>query len=240
MIEINLIPDVKRELIKAQRTRGIVISSSIIAGIIAISIVVILAIYVFGAQTVRNNIADATIEEKGAELLAVEDLSKMLTLQNQLEVISSVNSVKNIDSRVFDMLAALIPPSPNEAQISQISLDSEAMTVRIEGQTRSFDSMEVFTKTIDAAVLVYDNEGEEMQVKLATEIATSDTSYGEDSDGNKKFRFVLSFVYPEELFDATIDEVNFKLIVNGNVTDSYLGIPKTIFAEPVTELEEGE
>jgi Tfp pilus assembly protein PilN len=237
MIEINLIPDVKQELIKAQSVRATVISSSIIASIVAVGIVVLLSLYVFGGQALRSGASDGEIDKKGAELAAVEDLSEMLTLQNQLKVISDLQENKNIHSRTFDMLAAVIPPSPNEARISQLSIDSDMSTVRLEGQTRSFDSMETFKKTIDAAVLVYKLDDEEVQIKLAEDISTGDTSFGEDADGNKTFRFVLSFVYPLELYSSDITNVTFKLVVNGNVTDSYLGIPKTIFTEAAQDLE---
>lgn len=231
MIEINLIPDVKQELIRAQRARAAVVSFSILTSIIAGAVVVVLALYVFGGQTIRSSMADSSIDDKGKKLMAVDDLSQMLTLQNQLGTISNLNDVKKMDSRVFDALAAVIPPEPNQARISQLSIDAENSTITLEGQTRSFDSMEIFKKTIGAAVIEYMQDGEKQQVALASDISISDTSYGEDSDGNRTFRFVLSFTYPDELFSSSIDGVTFGLLVDGNVTDSYLGIPKTIFTE---------
>ena len=41
MIQINLIPDVKRDLLRAQAVRNFVIFVSMIAGIISIAVVVI-------------------------------------------------------------------------------------------------------------------------------------------------------------------------------------------------------
>lgn len=242
MIEINLIPDVKLELIKAQRARAAVISFSVISSIVVVGIVVLLAAYVFGGQALRNSAADSEIEKKGQEFMEIEDLSEILTLQNQLRVISDLQDEKKMNSRVFDMLSSVIPPSPNEARISQLNIDSETSTIRLEGQTSGFDSMEIFKKTIDAAVIEFQEEDldEPTQVKLATDISTTDTSLGEDSEGRRTFRFTLTFVYPEQLFSSAIDEIKFKLIVNGNVTDSYLGIPKTIFTQPATDIEEGE
>lgn len=238
MIEINLIPDVKRELIRAQSVRRKVISLSIVSSIAVVGLVVVLAVYVFGAQGVRGVLADNEITKKGDELSKVEDLSKIITLQNQLKVISELHGDKMISSRVLDMLKSVIPPSPNEARISQFSVESEDGIIRLEGQTRSFDSMEIFKKTIDAAVITYTQDGEEQQVKLAEDISATDTSFGEDATGARTFRFTLSFKYAEELFSSSIDKVNFKLVVNGNVTDSYLGIPKTVFTQASSE--EGE
>lgn len=231
MIEINLIPDVKQELLKAQRTRAAVISTSILVSIIAGGLVVALSLYVFGVQTVRSSLLDGQITDGNNKLSQVEDLSKILTIQNQLTKISELNANKNIDSRVFDMLSAVTPAGSNSVQFSQISIDSETTTIRLEGQTATYDSMEIFKKTVESAVIAYTEAEEPQTVPLASEISTSDISYGENAEGKKVVRFVLTFVYPVELFSPAVVAPTFKLSVNGNVTDSYLGIPKSLFAE---------
>lgn len=236
MIEINLIPDVKQELIKAQRTRATVISMSILVSIITGGIVVVLALYVFAFQTVRSSFLDGQITEGSNKLAKVEDLSKILTIQNQLTKISELNSGKNIDSRVFDMLSAVTPVGANSVQFSQITVDSDTGTIRLEGQTNAYDSMEVFKKTVDSAVIVYSDNGEPKTVDLASDISTSDVSYGEDASGQKVLRFVLTFTYPVELFSPTVVAPVFKLSFDGNVTDSYLGIPKGLFTERAKDL----
>lgn len=231
MIEINLIPDVKQELLKAQRTRAAVISTSILVSIIAGGIVVVLALYVFGVQTVRSSLLDTQISDGNAKLSKVEDLSKILTIQNQLTKISQLNADKNVSSRVFDMLSAVTPPGANSVQFSQISVDTENSTIRLEGQTNAYDSMEVFKKTLTSAIIEYAENGEQQNVPLASDISTTDVSYGEDASGKKVLRFVVSFSYPTELFSTAVNAPTFKLSVNGNVTDSYLGIPKSLFTE---------
>lgn len=236
MIEINLVPDVKQELLKAQRLRAAVVSVSVVVSIIALAAVAILLIYVYGVQFGRNVYLDGQIKNKAAELAKVEDLSSMVTIQNQLAKVTDLHANKNITSRVFDMLSASIPDGPNSVQVSQLDLDIEAKTVRIEGQTRGFDSMEVFKKTVANAQV---DTGEEV-VPLASNIDTSDISYGETTDGNRVLRFVLSFTYAEELFSASYSGVGFKLSLDGNVTDSYLGIPRSIFAAPAKDIKEGE
>jgi len=237
MIEINLIPDVKQELLKAQRTRATVISASILTCIIAGGVVAALALYVFGVQFARGVISDGLIDTGYSKLSKVEDLPKMLTIQNQLGRINELNYTKQIDSRVFDVLSAVIPPAPNQVQVSRLSLNTDESTLTLEGQTRAYDSMEVFKKTIDSSVMVYNENGEEKQVKIASEISTSDIGYGENSEGQKVLRFTLTFKYPEELFSAKIPAITIKLSINGNVTDSYLGIPKSIFTDPAKDIQ---
>ena len=237
MIEINLIPDVKQELLKAERARALVISGSIITGIVAGGIVVLLALYIYGVQFGRNIIVDNAITSGSEKLSNVEDLSKMITIQNQMKRIDELNDTKSINSRLFDVLSAVIPPSPNEVRISTLSVNTDESTIKLEGQTKAYDSMEVFKKTIDSSVIVYNLDGEEQQVKLASDISTTDISYGENPDGAKVLRFTISFKYPEELFSAKIPVPTIKLSINGNVTDSYLGIPKSIFAERAKDVE---
>lgn len=239
MIEINLIPDVKQELIKAQRVRSVVISFSILSGIIALGIVVVLSVYVFGVQTVRSALDDDAIKKGAEELASVEDLSKVLTIQNQLSKIDELNNQKKINSRVFEVLAAVIPPEPNNIQISNLDIDATTSVLAIEGQTAGYDSLEVFKKTIDGAVIEFKADGETQRVELASNISTSDVSFGEDSTGAKVLRFTLSFTYPVELFSPTVPGVVVKLTNAGNVTDSYLGIPKSIFADRARDIPGG-
>lgn len=237
MIEINLIPDVKQELLKAERARAMVISGSIITCIVAGGVVALLALYIYGVQFGRNIIVDNSIKSGSEKLAKVEDLSKMITLQNQIKSIETLNGTKSINSRLFDVLSAVIPPSPNEVRLSTLSVNTEESTIKLEGQTNAYDSMEVFKKTIDSSVIIYNQDGTEKQAKLASDISTTDISYGENPDGLKVLRFTLTFKYPEELFSAKIPLLTIKLSIDGNVTDSYLGIPKSIFTERAKDVE---
>jgi len=253
MIEINLIPDVKQELLKAQRARAIVISSSIFASIAAVGVVVLLLVILFGYQGVRGLYLDGQIDDKGKKLSSVEDLSKILTIQNQLKSIDELNGKKNMDSRVFDLIAAITPQGTNSVAFTQISVnanseeaaaeDPTAATtgggkIHLEGQTAGYDSMEVFKKTIENTVFQYTVDGEAKTLPLAANISTSDISYGEDADGNKVLRFTVGFDYPVELLSPKSGPITFKLNISGNVTDSYLGIPR--FAERTKDLEGGQ
>ncbi len=240
MIEINLIPDVKRELLKAQRARAFVVSTSIMVSIIAGGVVVALLLYMGGVQNIREYVLDNAIKSESQKLAEVEDLSKILTIQNQLSVINDLNADKNIDSRIFNVLAGVVPPEPNNAQISQVTIDAEESTIRLEGQTSGYDAMEVFKKTLDSALLSYTEDGdtEAQTTKLASDISITDTSFGTNSDNQKVLRFAITFTYDDKLFSPDIDNVAIKLSIDGNVTDSYLGIPRSIFAERATDLQD--
>lgn len=240
MIEINLIPDVKQQLIHAQTVRSRVIAGSIFVGVASLGILALLAVYVFGVQVLRNSIADSAIDEGSKTLNSVEDLSKTLTIQNQLSSLSALNSQKNIDSRIFDVLNAIVPPAPNLVQISNLTIDSSATSIKIDGQAaNSYIALEIFKKTIQGATIRYtDLFGEQQSVAMASNISISDTSYGEDNTGTKVLRFTISFDYAPELFSPSSKNVTVVITVDGNVTDSYLGIPRSIFADRASDITE--
>jgi len=238
MIELNLVPDVKQELIKAQRVRTAVISITILVGLISVGVVVLLALYLFGVQTVRNTLTDGDIKTKAAELEKVSDISNTLTIQNQLSKLSVMHNDKNITSRTFDVLTAINPTAPNAIVMSSVKLDADNKTISIDGQAANgFEAAELFKKTILTTTMSYKDEGGESQtVPLTTDVSTSDTSFGEDASGKKVLRFTMSFVYPDQFFarsskDATIDRPDRK-----NVTDSYLRIPQSLFSDRASDL----
>ena len=134
MIEINLVPDVKQEFIKAQRVRSLVVSLAIITGIVALGIVLLLGAWVFGVQAARGALSDKTIKEESAKLASVEDLESTLTIQSQLEMLPGLHESKKIDSRVFDVLATINPPDPNNVTISKLIVDSTEKKIAIEAQ----------------------------------------------------------------------------------------------------------
>lgn len=242
MIEINLIPDVKQELIKARRVRTYVISVAIVIGIASIAVVVLLALYLFGVQTVRSTLADGTIKSKNAELQQVEDLSNTLTVQNQLTKLSAMHENKNIDSRFFAVLAAVNPASPNEVSISSAIVDSESKNIKLEGQAvNGFDAAEALKKTILGTTLSYTDESNEKKViPLTNAVTVSDTSLGEDSTGKKVLRFTFNFTYDELFFSRSAKDAVVLPPNRTNVTDSFVRLPQGLFSERASELEGGQ
>jgi cytoskeletal protein RodZ len=235
MIEINLVPDVKQELIRAQRVRTSIISLAILVGIVAVGIVVLLAFWVFAVQTARSVISDNTIKSESQKLSSVQDVSNTLTIQNQLSKLSQMHDAKSIDSRIFDILTTINPAAPNDVAITNLSLDSATTTVKIEAQAKSYSALEVFKKTINGTTFEFTKDGQKQSVALATGISDSDRSFGEDASGAKVLRFTLSFTYPGELFTKTAQNATIVAPTKSNVTDSFLGVPQSLFTQKASD-----
>lgn len=241
MIEINLVPDVKQELIKAQRVRASVISVAVLAGIVATAIVVLLAIWVFGVQTARSVILDNTIQSESETLASVEDVNNTLTIQNQLSKLSEMHDSKTISSRIFDILTTINPSAPNNVSITNLSLDMLTSTITIEGQAANgYPALEVFKKTISATTFRYSQSDEQFSVPLAADMSDSERSYGEDASGARVLRFALSFTYPEELFSRMAENATVVAPERANATDSFQGVPHSLFTQRANDTTEEE
>ena len=78
MIEINLIPNVKRELLKTRAMRNRVISVSFLIGGASIAAVVVLAV-ILGGQIAAEAVQNSGIKDRNDKLMSVEDLNKFVT-----------------------------------------------------------------------------------------------------------------------------------------------------------------
>ncbi len=240
MIEINLIPDVKLELLKARRQRKTVISAAVLTAMVFTGGVVLLALYAFGGQTLANALADDAIKNESQKLSEVEDLAKTLTIQNQLSTLQGQHNDKLVSARLFDILTTTVPSGENRVSVSRITLEAEENLIAIEGEaTNGYEALEVFKKTIAQTRFGFSQDGEAKEpVLIAENILDGERRYGEDGDGNRVLRFSLSFTYPDELFAYTSEQGRIITPNRQNATDSAKGVPSSLFTN--AEAEETE
>jgi hypothetical protein len=243
MIELNLVPDVKQELIKARRVRSAVVSIAIFIGIGAVVLVVLLALYVFGVQLARNAIVDNTIDTESKKLAKVEDLGNTLTVQNQLTVLPALHDQKAISSRLFGVLTEIVPAEPNNVAFSKISLDTQTNTVTLEGQAiNGYPAFETFRKTLSATNLSYESADTKgvQTTPLVLQVTEGERSYGQDESGTKVLRFTISFTVSEHLLKRSSKNVKVIGPERTNATDSYKGVPNSLFSNRAKDVEENQ
>lgn len=241
MIQINLLPDVKQQLISARRTRNTVISISILAAMIAGGIVALMLI-LLGVQATRNGIADSDIKKEFAKLSAVDDLSDMVTIQNQLTKINGLNDNKSMDSRVFAVLQVINPAEPNNVQFTNVTITPEENKLVLEGKTASYSALEALEKTIHNTKLSYATKDDSTQKSedLATDVVVLQRNFGEDSDGSKVVTFQMEVTYHDLLFSNAAKNVKIEGAAQKiDVTDSRVRVPESLFGTPV-ETEGGQ
>lgn len=237
MIEINLMPDVKQEYLKAKRTRMLVISGAIIVSIVSVAVVVLLAVYLFGIQTLFSLQADNDIKSNQKNIMNTADLTNMLTLQSQLVNISGLHDKQNMSSRMFEILGAIRPAQPNQVTFSTVKYDAESKSIHIDGQAiNGFVAVDVFKKTIEATTFSYQEDSKTTTHPVAENVTLSNLSYGEDASGVKVLRFTVDFDYDPSLFASSSKNV----VVIGpdkqNATDSYKYLPTSLFDSRATDV----
>jgi len=240
MIQINLVPDVKQEMLHAQRMRNVAISLSIVIGLVAVGVVVALAL-ILGGQVAVQKIEEGQITTGYSKLSSISDLDSALTIQNQLGTISSQNDKRTIDSRLLDILAAINPPAPNDVKLSKVTLDPTQNTITLEGSAvGGYPATDVFRKTILNTTITAKQQGNDnaQETPLTANVTLQDTSYGEDATGAKVVRFTIIFTYPDGLLDNRMSDVRISTpSARIDVTDSKTLIPDSMFSQAATDIK---
>lgn len=244
MIEINLLPDVKRDLIKAQQLRNIVTFVSIIIGGVMLAGVVLLFLTTQGQQFVMG-LKTNDISNKFAEMQKIKDGETAATLRNQLNAIQKIRNASPDTSRLIGtILPAIQTTGENAVQFSSVNYDPETRIVSIEGQaSNGFPALEAFIKTIKYSQIIYDGEGSQCKVSevekdanicmLADEgsVVRNESSLGANEQGQNVLRFTVSFKLNEAALKFSSKNFAVKALGRKNVTDSTIQVPAGIFTQ---------
>lgn len=241
MIQINLLPDIKQEFVRAKRLRDTVISISVLVGFGSIGLVVIMLV-LLGVQMGREAIVDGNIQTEYAKLQEVEDLNELVTLREQLNNIGDQHANKTVTSRLFRVLEAVNPvDSKSNVQFSSIQLAPGDNTLSVEGSTANgYRAVEAMAKTAMSAKLVYESgDGDLVTEALSSAVEVSETSLREDAGAAiVSFRVTITvnpMLFSNQLLLRTIVSTDKEI----DVTDSRIGIPESMFT-PKDEDIDGE
>ena len=205
MISINLLPDVKKELLRIRRERNLVVSISILAVGGSIAALVVLGGILGGLNIAKVVMENGINKNKATINSAIEDkqLNEYLTIQNQLAQIDGLKDEQLVYSRIMDYLVALNPASPNNAELSTVSLEMSdgSVAATLEGKTQNFEALNVYKTTLASAELVYEEK---------TEDDDEDTSESDDSSDNSSTGDTDSSSETGTNDDSTTDNTNAK------------------------------
>jgi hypothetical protein len=97
---------------------------------------------VYGLQ--KKNLSDLNkdIKSSSEELKATKDLTKILTVQNQLKVLPGLHDQKVVATRLFSYLSQTTPAS---ASIAKLNVDYELSTMSISGSADNLTTVNIYT-----------------------------------------------------------------------------------------------
>lgn len=224
MIQLNLLPDVKLEYLKAQKIRRLAIAVSILISAAAIALLVLLlAVELYQKHTLSNINNDVTA--KTSQLQNEPHINNVLTVQNQLNSISTLHNNEPAATKVFDYLNELVPTTLN---INSLAVDFNAHTINISGAANSVSDINQFADTLKFTTY---NTGNGTKNTLAfSDVVLS--SFGVNSQpvaGVPAASYSISASFDPTIFDVT---KNVALIVPNQVTTrSSLENPGPLFVQ---------
>lgn len=229
MISINLLPDVKKELLRIRRERNLVVSISILAVGGSIAALVILGGILGGLNIAKVVMENGINKNKATINSAIEDkqLNEYLTIQNQLAQIDGLKDQQLVYSRIMDYLVALNPASPNNAELSTVSLEMSdgAVAATLEGKTQDFEALNVYKTTLASAELVYEEKSEDDDDDTSesddsnSDSSTNDTNVASESGTNDDSTTDNTNAKREKLFsEVQVTEQGYSNDADGGVT----------------------
>ena len=131
--EINLVPDIKSEMIRAQKVRNLVFFVCIVISIVSVSTVAILG-SIKGAQDITIASQESHVKNLSSVVTSYDELPEFLTVQNQLKGIAEIEDNQKVLSRAIIFLSALRDVGVDEVQVSELSVDLTSTTLSFDAQ----------------------------------------------------------------------------------------------------------
>lgn len=169
MYEISLVPDVKAELLRKLRLRNLFILICIGVGIACGVIVFVLVTFMTGQNIAINEqnkeiacrydmrydgktLQSSDCKNKGTAVMNFNNLQTLLTMQDQLQSLETLNNSMIKFSRIFGLLDVLLINEENGSTISmtELSADFSSMTISFDAVGRDNSSANIGYKPLEA------------------------------------------------------------------------------------------
>ncbi len=144
-VQFNLLPDVKLEFNRAQRTKKLVYLTCALVTAIAVGLFVISFLIVNVAQKELLSHAQGDIDSYSKKIKSIPNLDKVLTIQNQLNSLPPLHDKKHVTSRMFTYLPQV---TPTNLHIGQITLDLAGGTIDINGTADKVETVNALVDTL--------------------------------------------------------------------------------------------
>ncbi len=186
MIQFNLLPDIKIQYLRANRQKHTVVLAStlvIIASVVAMAILISI-VFILQKKNIRDLSADITT--KSSELKSTKDLSKILTVQNQLQELGTLHAAKPVVSRLFSYIDKA---TPSKATNTRTLADFQLHTLSLSGTADSLDTVQTYVDRLKATTYHTDTvPGSEVPAFSAVTLA----SFGRD-DKSASYTITMNF-----------------------------------------------
>lgn len=215
MIQFNLLPDVKLEYIRAQRTRRLIIGVSLIVSAAAL---VILILLLGTNQLGKKHLTDLSkdIKTKSSKLQKQPKINDILTVQNQLQSLTALHQGKPAVIRLFDYLNRL---TPTDISITNFTTDYAAHTIVITGTSNALSTVNQYIdtlkytkyqvkpadKTADSSAVTPEEQLPAFNSIVLTSFGLANNAQGATQTAGKEATYSITLAYDPVIFDISND-----------------------------------
>jgi Tfp pilus assembly protein PilN len=192
MISVNLLPNSRLERIHAAKRQRSVATLSVLAIIAGVALPIILVIVWLGQRGILA-LTQRSIDRQVGELRAVENLDEILTVQNKLNSLPTLNQQRLYNSTFLTLLPKLLPP---RVSLTEIGI-SESGTVRLAGKAPSTSPIEDFIAILRRTELF---QGDQSRLAFSNVVPINITPSNENP-ATFELSFSIDNVLNRERFD---------------------------------------
>lgn len=197
MIQLNLLPDVKMQYIKAQRTKNMVLSTAIIISLASVGLLILLLL-VGGVQKKHISDLNKDIKADTATLQKQPDIEKILTVQNQLQRLTELHESKPAVSNLFVYLNQV---TPTQVDITEFTIDFTANTATVTGTADSLSSVNKYVDTLKFTT--FTTEENSTPQKAFSDVVLSSFSLSTSGQIKRAASYTITMAYNPTIFDVT-------------------------------------
>jgi hypothetical protein len=193
MIQLNLLPDVKIAFIKAKAQKHLVMLGSFVVGGAALTIFVLLFIYVNLVQSTHLSSLSDDIVVNSEELTGTKDLNQILTIQKQLTTIDGLHDKKPATDRLVGYIAIT---TPTTVSLGQYDVDFMTNAITITGKSNALSSINAYVDTLKS--IQYTTKEDKEPKKAYDEVVLTNFT-----PGANETTFSIALKYDPIIFDSS-------------------------------------
>ncbi len=147
MIQFNLLPDIKLQYVKARRTKHLMTFMAVVVSAASVALLLFSLFMVDVVQKKSLSDLKTDIDAKSKQLKGIDNLDKILTVQNQLNTLTLLHEGKPVAARLFGYITQL---TPEKASLNKLGIDYDTHTLSISGSAPGLDTVSSYTNTLKA------------------------------------------------------------------------------------------
>lgn len=228
MIQLNLLPDIKLQYIKAQRSRRLVVTISALVTLVSVGLLLIL-LSVSGLQKKHLSDLSNDISSESSKLQGEPDIKKILTVQNQLSSLTALHAAEPTAARLFSYLNQITPATVN---ITDFNIDFTQHTATITGTSGSLAFVNQYVDTLKNTSYT-DDSGGDPKPAFSNVVLTNFSLNTNSQNAGQAANYTMNIAYDPTIFDITkvvklsVPRATTRQILQGQGDDLFQAAPDT-------------